>query len=182
MQAGGGGIARVAARDYSPANLSRFWLAGSVRRVSVGTGMEAILEAISSLISLVIEITIAAVGFVFRLGAAAFSADYRRQLKNEWQESAVNKAAMTGAALFSITILAAVTALGMPLLFRKPMAPAPEKPGVTLEITIPPSGSGGTGESTKTERVLNAAGELLKRKLEERRQAKEAKAADDAGP
>lgn len=144
--------------------------------------MEAIFEAIGSLIALAFEVTVAAVGFMFRLAAAAFSADYRRQLKNEWQESAVNKVAMTVAALFSITILAAVMAFGIPLLFRKPMAPAPEKPGGTLEITITPSASGGTAEATKTEKVLSAAGDLLKRKLEERRQAKEAKTAGDAGP
>jgi hypothetical protein len=144
--------------------------------------MEAIFEAIGSLIALAFEMTIAAVGFVFRLGAAAFSADHRRRLKDEWQASAVNKVAMTVAALFSITILAVVMAFGIPLLFRKPMAPAPEKSGVTLEINITPSASGGTAEATKTEKVLNAAGELLKRKLEERRQAKEAKTAGDAGP
>ena len=140
------------------------------------------MELIGSLFALVFETTIAAVCFVVRLGAAAFSSDYRRQLKSEWQDSTANKIAMAVAALFSTAVLAVAFIMWLPLLFRKPMAPPPEKPEAALKITITSSDPGGTEQPTKTGKVLNAAGELLKRKLEERRQAKEARAPGQAEP
>jgi hypothetical protein len=140
--------------------------------------MEAIGQLIVAILSFVVEVLIATLGFVCRMLAAVFSLESRRLLKAEWQESAVNRIAMIMAGLISVMGVTMVLGFGMLFLKRKkPVEPLPAAAaGLQLEVKWTPQE--GTGETVEGKSLLKTAGAAFKRKLEERREAKEAKAAE----
>jgi hypothetical protein len=140
--------------------------------------MEAIGELIGAILSFVAEVLIASLKFTLRMIAAVVSPTSRQRLKEEWRESRVNRIALIMAGLISVVGVTMVVMLGAFLLNRKTGVEPLPAPANGQKLKLEWTSRDGTVETVGSGKLLEAAGAALKRKLEERREAKEAKAAE----
>jgi len=132
--------------------------------------MSALVELIAAIFAFVIEVTFHALVFVFYLVMAIFSPKYRQKLKRDWNESVWKRVSIvSGVALYS-------AALAFALFFWPPfLAPANDPVASESETSEPDAKAKFTRDEIREIRetkeigdLVKVAGDILKRKAEER--------------
>ncbi len=132
--------------------------------------MSALVELIFAIVAFIIEVTFYALVFVFYLVMALFSPKYRQRLKEDWNGSVWKRISIiSGVALYS-------AALAFALFFWTPFLATEKDPEVSeIESSEPVEEPKFTRDEIREIRetkeigdLVKVAGDILKRKAEER--------------
>ncbi len=130
--------------------------------------MEALIELLAAIVAFIVEVTFHAVVFIFMLLMAIFSPRYRKKLKAEWETSTWRRIAIVlGITLYSSALILALM-IWTPFVSRR----SPEVAAVSQDPIEFSSADMQQMKNTKEiDELIDVAGDILKRKLTERKKA-----------
>jgi hypothetical protein len=135
--------------------------------------MEALGQLLVAIVTFIFEVTIHAVVFVFHLVMAIFSSAYREKLRDDWDTSAWKRFSIVlGVTMYSAALVLALL-FWIPTLSRRSpeIAGDDRKPSVTIEFS---SDEVQRMKNTKEiDELVDVAGDIIKRKLAERKEEAE---------
>ena len=138
--------------------------------------MEALLELIGAIIAFIIEVTIHAIVFIYLLVRAVFSADYRKRLHDAWDTSLWKRFGIIFGIVMYSTTLAIALFVWIPLISEsknhREEHVNENKSKVAIEFT--PEEVDKMKKTKEIYELLDVADNFIKRKLEERKQQKQA--------
>lgn len=144
--------------------------------------MEALAEIALAVFAFVLEVTIHAAVFVFFLLMSIFSPKYRAKLKRQWDTSNRQKFSLVlGVALYSAALIFALV-VWLPL-FRgdgEKQAGSERRGAITIEFSQEEVKA--IGKTKGLDELVDVAGSALKRKLAERKEKAEKRAAEQTPP
>lgn len=132
--------------------------------------MSALLELIAAILAFIVEVTIHALVFVFYLVMAIFSPRYREKLKEDWDRSVWKRISIvSGIGLYS-------AALAFALFFWTPFLTSGKDPELSeneasdpdAEVQFTRDEIREIRETKEIGEMVKVAGDILKRKAEER--------------
>lgn len=132
--------------------------------------MEALIGLLAEILAFIVEVTFHAAVFVFMLLMAIFSPRYRKELKAEWETSTLRRIAIVlGITLYSLALILALV-IWTPLFARR----SAEVATVSQDPIEFSSAEMQQMKSTnEVDELIDVAGDILKRKLTERKKAAE---------
>ena len=138
--------------------------------------MEVLLELIGAIIAFIIEVTIHALVFIYLMIRAVFSADYRQKLREAWDTSLWKRFEIVfGISMYS-TALAIALFVWIPLIGssgnHREKQTNDNESSITIEFTSEEVDK--IKETKEIDELVDVAGGFIKRKLEERKQQKQA--------
>ncbi|MEP4077931.1 hypothetical protein [Haloferula sp.] len=142
--------------------------------------MEALVELIAAIVAFIFEVTIHALVFVYLLVRAAFSATYRQKLKEHWNTSNWRRASIVlGIGLYSVALAFALI-VWIPLITSTDQRQADpiSSSEDTLKIEFTSEEIKKLKETKEIDDLVDTAGGIIKRKLEERKQAEQGSGGD----
>ena len=138
--------------------------------------MEALLELIGAIVAFIIEVTIHALVFIYLMIRAVFSADYRQKLREAWDASLWKRFAIVFGILMYSTALAIALFVWIPLIGisgnHREKQTNDNESSITIEFTSEEVDK--IKETKEIDELVDVAGGFIKRKLEERKQQKQA--------
>ena len=135
--------------------------------------MEALFELVVTFVTLLVELTVQAVVFLFLLVMAAFDPGARRKLKEQWDRSIWQRVSMVSLGV----VYAGVVGLVVVMWVRfsgggeKVVEREDRKEGIRVEISG--DGEPGVRKGEVIEKLLDKAGSVIRRKLEDRKRETE---------
>ena len=132
--------------------------------------MEAILELLVTFVTLLVELTVQAVVFLFLLVMAAFSPGSRRKLKEQWDRSIWQRVSMVSLGVTYAGVLIFVVVVWVRYLGggEKVVESPPDGRNV-IRVEISGDGESGVKKGEVIEKLLDKAGSVIRRKLEDRK-------------
>ena len=138
--------------------------------------MGVLLELIDGIIAFIIEVTIHALVFIYLMIRAVFSADYRQKLREAWDTSLWKRFAIVFGILMYSTALAIALFVWIPLIGssgnHREKQTNDNESSITIEFTSEEVDK--IKETKEIDELVDVAGGFIKRKLEERKQQKQA--------
>ena len=135
--------------------------------------MEALAEIALAIVTFLFEVTFHAVVFIFLLLMAIFSPNYRKKLKDQWDTSNWQRFGIVlGVTLYSAALIVALI-FWTPFLGRRTevVDATDQKHAVTIEFSADEVHR--MKKTNELDQLVNVAGKIIKRKLEERKQEAE---------
>jgi hypothetical protein len=132
--------------------------------------MEALFELVVTFVTLLVELTVQAVVFLFLLVMAAFDPGARRKLKEQWDRSIWQRVSMVslgvvyaGVVVFVVVMWVRFSGGGAEVVDALP----DRREGIRVEISA--DGDSGVKKGEVIEKLLDKAGSVIRRKLEDRK-------------
>ena len=135
--------------------------------------METLAEIALAIVTFLFEVTFHAVVFIFLLLMAIFSPNYRKKLKDQWDTSNWQRFGIVlGVTLYSAALIVALI-FWTPFLGRRTevVDATDQKHAVTIEFSADEVHR--MKKTKELDQLVNVAGKIIKRKLEERKQEAE---------
>ncbi len=138
--------------------------------------MEVLLELVGVIIAFIIEVTIDAIVFIYLLVRAMFSAGYRRKLHEAWDTSSWKRFGIIFGMVMYATALAIALLVWIPLIGGSKSHGEEHANENQLEVAIEftPEEVDEMKKTKEIQELADVAGNFIKRKLEERKQQKQA--------
>jgi amino acid transporter len=132
--------------------------------------MEALIGLLAEILAFIVEVTFHAVVFIFMLLMAIFSPRYRKKLKAEWETTTWRRIAIVlGITLYSSALILALI-IWTPFFARR----SPEVAAVSQDpIEFSNADMQQMKNTKEIDQLIDVAGDILKRKLAERKKAAE---------
>lgn len=135
--------------------------------------MEALIGLLAEILAFIVEVTFHAVEFIFLLLMAIFSPRYRQKLKAEWETSTWRRIAIVlGITLYSSALVLALM-IWMPFFARRSPEIAAGNHAPSVRIELSSSDKQQMKNTKEIDQLIDVAGDILKRKLAERKAAAE---------
>lgn len=135
--------------------------------------MEALFELVVTFVTLLVELTVQAVVFLFLLVMAAFDPGARRKLKGQWDRSIWQRVSMVslgvvyaGVVVFVVVMWVRFSGGGAEVVEREE-----RKEGMRVEISG--DGESGVKKGEVIEKLLDKAGRVIRRRLDDRKRERE---------
>lgn len=135
--------------------------------------MEALFELVVTFVTLLVELTVQAVVFLFLLVMAAFDPGARRKLKEQWDRSIWQRVSMVSLGVIYAGVLVFVVVMWVRFSGggEKVVEREDRKEGIRVEISG--DGEPGVRKGEVIEKLLDKAGSVIRRKLEDRKRETE---------
>ena len=135
--------------------------------------MEVLAELLVALVAFVIEVTFHALVFLFLLVMAAFSPKYRRKLRDRWHTSNRKRFSIVlGVSLYTIALSFALY-VWIPVIGSGNERTESEDGSAFSSIGFSESKADELMKAKEAGELVDVAGEFIKRKLDERKQAEQ---------
>jgi signal transduction histidine kinase len=135
--------------------------------------MEALLELIGAIVVFIFEVTVHALVFVYLLFRAAYSATYRQKLSEHWNTSNWRRVSiLLGIGLYSAALIFALM-VWIPILTSSDQRQETPRSDEAIKIEFTSEEIKKLKETKEIDELVDTAGEFIKRKIEERRQAEQ---------
>jgi len=143
--------------------------------------MEALFELVVTFVTLLVELTVQAVVFLFLLVMAAFDPGARRKLKEQWDRSIWQRVSMVSLGVIYAGVLGLVVVMWVRFSGggEKVVEREDRKEGIRVEISG--DGEPGVKKGEVIEKLLDKAGSVIRRKLEDRKRETEGGAGSGEG-
>ena len=143
--------------------------------------MEALFELVVMFVTLLVELTVQAVVFLFLLVMAAFDPGARRKLKEQWDRSIWQRVSMVSLGVIYAGVLVFVVVMWVRFSGggEKVVEREDRKEGIRVESSG--DGESGVKKGEVIEKLLDKAGSVIRRKLEDRKRETEGGAGSGEG-
>ena len=131
--------------------------------------MDALFELVVTLGTWLVELTVEAVVFLFLLVMAAFSPGSRRKLNAQWDRSIWQRVSMVALGVVYAGVLIFVVVVWVRYVGGGEKVVEVPPDGNVIRIEISDDGESGVKKGEVIEKLLDKAGSVIRRKLEDRK-------------
>ena len=136
--------------------------------------MEALGQLLVAIVTFIFEVTIHAIVFIYLLVMSIFSPRYREKLREEWETSIWKRFSIVlGVAMYSVALILALL-FWIPFLLRASPEAAEQDQNSSVKIEFSSEEVQRMKDTKEIDELVDVAGGIIKRKLEERKEEAEA--------